>query len=51
MDCKGYIESAMCERMLAILVEELEHAGVSARIEVPAPGELDYPATAGRTSP
>jgi hypothetical protein len=42
VDCKGYIEPAMRERMIAILVEELDRAGVSARIEVPAPGERDY---------
>lgn len=56
VDCKGYIEPAMRERMIAILVEELEHAGVSARVEVPVPGELDYSAPGihdpwGRTAP
>jgi hypothetical protein len=56
VDCKGYIEPAMRERMIAILVEELEHAGVSARVEVPAPDELDYRAPGildpwGRTAP
>ena len=42
VDCKGYIWPAMRERMIAIMVEELERAGVSARIEVPSHGELDY---------
>jgi hypothetical protein len=42
VDCNGYIEPAMRERMIAIMVEELEHAGLSARIEVPSPDELDY---------
>jgi hypothetical protein len=56
VDCKGYIEPAMRERMIAVLVEELEHAGVSARVEVPVPGELDYGAPGildpwGRTAP
>jgi hypothetical protein len=56
VDCKGYIEPAMRERMIAILVEELEHAGVSARVEVPVPDELDYRAPGildpwGRTAP
>lgn len=56
VDCKGYIEPAMRERMIAILVEELEQSGVSARVEVPAPGERDYSAPGildpwGRTAP
>jgi hypothetical protein len=42
VDCKGYIEPAMRERMIAIMVEELEQAGVSGHIEVPSPGELNY---------
>jgi hypothetical protein len=42
VDCKGYIEPAMRERMIAIMVEELEQAGVSGRIEVPFPGEVNY---------
>jgi hypothetical protein len=42
VDCKGHIEPAMRERMIAIMVEELERSGVSARIEVPSPSELDY---------
>jgi hypothetical protein len=42
VDCKGYIGPAMRERMIAILVEELERAGVSARLEVPSVDELDY---------
>ena len=44
VDCKGYIWSAMRERMIAILVEELDRAGVSGRIEVPAEHEMDYQA-------
>ena len=42
VDCKGYIPLAMRERMIAILVEELESAGVSGRIEAPSQDELDY---------
>ena len=42
VDCKGYIWPAMRERMIAIMVEELEQADVSARIEVPSQDELDY---------
>lgn len=44
VDCKGYIWSAMRERMIAILVEELDRAGVSGRIEVPTENEMDYQA-------
>ena len=44
--CKGYIWPVMRERMIAILVEELERAGVSGRVEVPPSGELDYGAPA-----
>ena len=44
VDCKGYIPPAMRERMIAVLIEELERAGVSARVEVPAEDELDYDA-------
>ena len=44
VDCKGSIPPAMRERMIAIMIEELERAGVSGRIEVPSPGELDYSA-------
>jgi hypothetical protein len=40
VDCKGYITPAMRQRLVAILVEELDHAGVSARVEVPRMGEL-----------
>ncbi|GAB3968236.1 hypothetical protein GCM10029978_037290 [Actinoallomurus acanthiterrae] len=40
VDCKGYIWPAMRERMIKILVEELERAGVSARVEVPSDDEL-----------
>jgi len=29
-------------RMIAVLVEELERAGVSGRVEVPSVDELDY---------
>ena len=39
VDCKGYIPPPMRERMIAVLVEELERAGVSARVEVPSPGD------------
>jgi len=42
VDCKGYIWPVMRERMIAILVEELERAGVSGRVEVPPSDELDY---------
>ena len=45
VDCKGYIWPAMRERMIAVLVEELERAGVSARIEVPSMNEC-YPKAA-----
>lgn len=45
VDCKGYIWPAMRERMIAVLVEELERAGVSARIEVPSMQEC-YPEAA-----
>jgi hypothetical protein len=38
VDCKGYIPPPMRERMIAVLVEELERAAVSARVEVPSPG-------------
>ena len=41
VDCKGHIPPAMRERMIAILVEELERAGVSGRIEVPFEDEMD----------
>jgi hypothetical protein len=56
VDCKGYIWPAMRERMIAILVEELEQAGVSGRVEVPAPDELNYGGPGildpwGRTNP
>jgi len=43
---KGDIRPAMSERMIAILVEELERAGVSARVEVPSDDELDDDAPA-----
>lgn len=43
VDCKGYIEPAMRDRMIAILVEELENAGVSARVEVPSAEEMYGP--------
>lgn len=39
VDCKGYIPAPMRERMIAVLVEELGRAGVSARVEVPSPGD------------
>jgi hypothetical protein len=42
VDCKGYIPPAMRERMIAVLVEELERSGVSGRVEVPSVDELDY---------
>jgi hypothetical protein len=42
VDCKGYIDPPMRERMLAILAEELDRAGVRARAEVPADDEMDY---------
>lgn len=32
----------MRERMIAVLVEELERAGVRARVEVPSPGECSW---------
>jgi hypothetical protein len=32
----------MRERMIAVLVEELERSGVSGRVEVPSADELDY---------
>jgi hypothetical protein len=41
VDCKGYIWPAMRERMIMILVEELDRADVSGRIEVPAENEMD----------
>ncbi|GAA1312516.1 hypothetical protein Psi02_76980 [Planotetraspora silvatica] len=41
VDCKGYVPPAMGERMIAILVEELERVGVSGRIEVPSLDELN----------
>jgi hypothetical protein len=44
VDCKGCIPPAMRERMIAVLVEELERAGVSCRVEVPSAGERDYEA-------
>jgi hypothetical protein len=40
VDCKSSIPPAMRERMIAILVEELDLAGVSARIEVPTEDEM-----------
>ena len=46
VDCKGDIRPAMSERMIAILVEELYRAGVSARVEVPSDDELDDDAPA-----
>lgn len=46
VDCKGYIWPAMRERMITILVEELESVGVSARVEVPSRDELDWEAPA-----
>jgi hypothetical protein len=42
VDCKGYIPPAMRERMIAVLVEELERAGVNGRVEVPSVEEQDY---------
>lgn len=42
VDCKGYIPPAMRDRMIEILVEELERAGVSGRVEVPCEDEMDY---------
>jgi hypothetical protein len=45
VDCKGFIPAPMRERMIAVLVEELERAGVSARIEVPSMEEC-YPEAA-----
>jgi NAD(P)-dependent dehydrogenase (short-subunit alcohol dehydrogenase family) len=44
VDCQGSIPSAMGERMVAVLVEEMERGGVSGRIEVPSEDELDYDA-------
>src|SRR5215467_6672950 len=41
VDCKGDIRPAMRERIIAILVEELERVGVSARIQVPSHDEVD----------
>jgi hypothetical protein len=45
VDCKGFIPAPMRERMIAVLVEELERAGVSARVEVPSMEEC-YPGAA-----
>lgn len=43
VDCKGWIEPAMREQMIAILVEELDRAGVTnARLEVPSEDEITY---------
>ncbi len=42
VDCKGFIPPPMRERMIAVLIEELERAGVSARVEVPLPGECSW---------
>lgn len=44
VDCKGHIPPAMRERMIAVLVEELERAGVSGRVEMPLVDERDYDA-------
>jgi hypothetical protein len=44
VDCQSSIPSAMGERMIAVLVEEMERGGVSGRIEVPSEDELDYDA-------
>jgi hypothetical protein len=41
VDCKGAISPPMRERMIAVLVEELERRGVSARVEVPSDDEMD----------
>lgn len=42
LDCKGWIAPPMRDTLVAILVEELDRAGVSGRVEVPAAGEKDY---------
>lgn len=42
VDCKSSISPAMRRRMIAVLVEELERAGISGRVEVPSVDELDY---------
>jgi hypothetical protein len=44
VDCKSDIEPPMQERMIAILVEELEREGVSARVEVPSDDETNWDA-------
>src|SRR5262249_13433584 len=41
VDCKGDIRPAMRERIIAILVEEVERVGVSARVQVPSHDEVD----------
>jgi hypothetical protein len=46
VDCKGYVPPPMRERMIAILVEELEHGGIDAHVEVPSDEEMDYTAPA-----
>ena len=47
VDCKSDIPPPMQERMIAVLVEELEREGVSARVEVPSDDETnsDAPVT------
>lgn len=44
VDCKGSISPLMRERMIAVLTEELDRAGVRGRVEVPDKDELDYTA-------
>ncbi|MFG1811568.1 hypothetical protein [Streptomyces sp. NPDC049040] len=45
VDCKSFISPPMRVRMLAVLVEELERAGVSGRLEVPGESDDDYETT------
>jgi hypothetical protein len=40
VDCKGEIPPPMRERMIAVLVEELEREGVNARVDVPSDDEM-----------